>query len=193
MRAQKVINFVVDLLQEKLPSGLVYHLVDHTLDVIEAATRLSKLERIDEHELELVMVAAALHDIGYTVRYKYNEEAAAEIAREILPNYGYDKSEIAMIESCILATRIPQSPKNHLAEIVCDADLDYLGRDDFYHISQKLRNEWINFGLIGFDDKEWNVIQNDFLSQHNYFTTSAQNLRNQQKQVHLQEIKNLIN
>ncbi|MFN0048541.1 MAG: HD domain-containing protein [Cytophagales bacterium] len=192
MRAQKVINFVVDTLEEKLPSGLVYHLVDHTLDVIEAASRLSKLEGLDEAEQELVMVAAALHDLGYTVKYRFNEETAAELAKEILPHYGYHPKEIAIIESCILATRIPQTPTSHLAEIVCDADLDYLGRDDFHHISQKLRNEWINFELIGFDDKEWNNIQYEFLSQHIYFTKSANKLRNEQKQKHLNQIKNLI-
>ena len=34
------------------------------------------------------------------------------------------------------ATKIPQTPLTKLEEIICDADLDYLGREDFFEISR---------------------------------------------------------
>ena len=47
-----------------------------------------------------------------------------------------------------MATKVPQSPKNHLEEILCDCDLDYLGRDDFEKISNNLFSEWKEHGLV---------------------------------------------
>ena len=38
---------------------------------------------------------------------------------------------------------MPQTPKNHLEEIMCDSDLDYLGRQDFYPIAETLRQELV--------------------------------------------------
>lgn len=189
MRAQKVINFVVNELEQKLPSGLVYHKVDHTLDVIDAAIRIAKQEKVDDIEMDLIMVAAVLHDVGYITKYLQNENEAADYAGTLLPKFGYGKEEIALIQSCILSTKIPQHPTNHLAEIVCDADLDYLGREDFFHISEKLRNEWINFGLISLDKKEWNSIQVKFLEEHNYFTKSSKEARAALKSKNLEAVK----
>ena len=45
---------------------------------------------------------------------------------------GYD-----LFSQLILATKVPQKPKNKLEKIICDADLDYLGREDFDNISDK--------------------------------------------------------
>ncbi len=188
MRVEKVINYVLNLLEEKLPAGLVYHLPDHTLDVVEAAKRLAVMERLDPQNQQLVIVSAALHDIGYVDKYNSNEDVAVKIAKEILPSFGFEENEISAIESAVLATKIPQTPQNIIAQIVCDADLDYLGREDFFSISEKLRNEWINFGLIDSDENKWNLIQYKFLSNHRYFTQSAAILRNHSKAIHLQTI-----
>ena len=34
-----------------------------------------------------------------------------------------------------MATKIPQKPQNHYEEVLSDADLDYLGRDDFLRLA----------------------------------------------------------
>ena len=83
-----------------------------------------------------------------------------------------------------MATKIPQSPKNHLEEILADADLDYLGRDDFEKISERLFQE-----LALNDRNEWNKIQISFFEKHNYFTDSAKRMRNEKKQENLEKIK----
>ncbi|MDA0973125.1 MAG: hypothetical protein O2867_05255 [Bacteroidetes bacterium] len=40
-----------------------------------------------------------------------------------------------------MATKVPQEPKDHLARILCDADLDYLGGDDYDEIAGGLYQE----------------------------------------------------
>ena len=47
-----------------------------------------------------------------------------------------------------MATEIPQNPKTHLEMIMCDADLDYLGRYDFETISNNLYTEFLDFGFV---------------------------------------------
>jgi len=84
----------------------------------------------------------------------------------------------------IMATKIPQTPLNHLEQIMADADLDYLGRDDFQVISDRLFQE-----LEIPDKNKWNKIQIAFFEKHSYFTESAKRLRNDKKQENLAKIK----
>lgn len=88
----------------------------------------------------------------------------------------------------IAATEIPQSPKNHLEEIICDADLDYLGRDDFFIIGDRLYAELMTLGIVK-NETEWNKLQVKFMESHHYYTTTAQKLRAKKKEKNLQLVK----
>ena len=88
----------------------------------------------------------------------------------------------------IMATKIPQSPKNKLEKIICDADLDYLGRDDFEVISNNLYTEFLDFGIVK-DHNDWMQKQIGFLEFHLYFTKSSQQLRQPKKMERLTKIK----
>jgi dsDNA-binding SOS-regulon protein len=83
---------------------------------------------------------------------------------------------------------IPHKPKNKLEEIICDADLDYLGRDDFHEIADKLRRELKEHGKIQ-GDKQWDEIQVMFLKQHKYFTKTAIKTRRKKKKENLKEVQ----
>ncbi len=88
----------------------------------------------------------------------------------------------------IMATRLPQSPKNYLEEILADADLDDLGRDDFFIIGDKLFLENTIYG-DDIDPHEWRLKQLEFMQKHHYFTKSAINLRQAKKDANLERIK----
>jgi hypothetical protein len=83
--------------------------------------------------------------------------------RENLPSFGYSEADITTICGMIMATRIPQSPANLLESILCDADLDYLGRDDFKKIGQTLFEEFTEYSILH-DEQAWNRLQVSFLS-----------------------------
>ena len=87
----------------------------------------------------------------------------------------------------IFVTEIPHQPKNKLEEIICDADLDYLGRDDFHEIADKLRKELREHGKIK-SDRQWDEIQVSFLKQHKYFTKTAIKTRKKGKEKNLKEV-----
>jgi hypothetical protein len=72
--------------------------------------------------------------------------------------------------------------------MIADADLDYLGRDDFFTIGGQLFNELKARNVVN-DESVWDQIQIKFLENHHYFTDTARNLRAEQKEKHLQIIK----
>lgn len=184
----KAERHIMKVLEDELSNNLHYHSIRHTKDVTEAAERIALMEGITDEDLFLLKSAASYHDAGFVEKYDANEEIGMKMARETLPKYGYTKSQIDIIDGLIKATEIPQSPKTHLEQIMCDADLDYLGRDDFHVIADLLRRELREHGKIN-SDKLWDEIQVKFLTQHTYFTKSAIASRQKKKLKHLDEIK----
>ena len=183
-------DFIIEKMKRELPPTIVYHSPDHTLDVHDAAIRLAVMEGLDEHHTKLIRAAALLHDAGITVSFRDHEDYSAAIAQEYLPSFGFNEDEIREVKSMIMATKLPQLATSLAEKILCDADLDYLGRPDFFVIGQKLRLEWELSGNK-IDLCEWYIIQMDFLRNHTYFTASAANLRNERKWQNLKEIEQL--
>jgi uncharacterized protein len=184
-------SYILHRLRQELNPALCYHCVEHTLDVLEATRRLADSENADPHTRMLVETAALYHDAGMMVQYADHESASVELARQVLPGFDYSASETEQVAGIILVTKLPQRPCNLGEQIICDADLDYLGRDDFFMNSFKLRREWQVYGVRDTTLSEWMDIQVDFLSEHQYFTRSAILLRNAKKLDHLREIKKL--
>ncbi|MFM9028407.1 MAG: ATP-binding protein, partial [Bacteroidota bacterium] len=182
---------ITERLKLGLPTHLHYHSLSHTLDVLAAAIQLGRSEGVSDAELELLQVAALYHDIGFLEGASNHEATGCSIAIAELPEYGFSRPEIEKICGMIMATQYPQHPKNELEQILCDADLDYLGRDDFFEIGNTLYKELLESGRIS-SQKEWNNLQVDFLSSHRYFTKTAQSTRANKKEEHLSKIKKLI-
>ena len=185
-------KFIIKTLKAGLSKDLTYHNINHMVDVCASAERIGKGEGIKGEDLFLLKTAALYHDGGFVEQYERNEPIGARMAREALPVYGYSEKELDTVERLILATSIPQEPKNLLEEIICDADLDYLGRDDFYPISDGLMSEFIAYGIVK-DAKSWDELQIKFLSAHKYFTKTAIETREANKQLRLIEIKERYN
>ncbi|MEI7596110.1 MAG: adenylate/guanylate cyclase domain-containing protein [Bacteroidota bacterium] len=184
-------NYILNRLENELPEALHYHGAHHTLDVFEAAMRLAEKENIIAKQLVLLKTAALFHDAGFLKQYSDNEHASVEIVKSELPRYGYNTEEIGIISDMILSTKLPQNPSTLLDKILCDADLDYLGRDDFFTTAQKLLREWnahgYNVSLVS-----WYKQQLNFIENHKYYTDSAKILRQKQKMIHLAQVRELV-
>ena len=105
----------------------------------------------------------------------------------MLPRFGYTEKEIAAVNQMILSTEIPQHPVTLLDQILCDADLDYLGRKDFFITAEKLRHE-LAVHFKEFTDEEWLRFELAFLEKHHYFTETSQKKREPIKQQHIIEL-----
>ena len=192
MEYEKIKKIILKELKENLPEHLSYHSVMHVKDVINAVEEIALAENVGGEDLMLLKTAALFHDSGFLQGAKDHEEKSCEIAQEYLLDYGYNQPQIDKIKGMIMATKIPQSPNNKLEEILADADLDYLGRDDFFKIGDKLFDELTMFGIVN-SERDWNLLQEKFLESHHFFTKTAINNRNQKKQEHLEIIKSKLN
>lgn len=190
MDIEKAERYILGELENRLDATLYYHGVHHVLDVVNAAAEIAELEGItDEESLILLRTAALYHDSGFMVTYQGHEAAGCAIAREVLPAFGYQAGQIEQICGMIMATQIPQNPQNHLEMVICDADLDYLGRDDFEPIAATLFEELKARDIVD-DIPAWDNVQVRFLEAHSYWTASERARRNAAKQQQLEHLKN---
>ena len=183
---------ILSRLENELDPRLGYHNLSHTLDVVKQAEVIAKKEKVnDKHDLLLLKTAAVFHDSGFLLVYKNHEEKSCEIAAEALKNT-FDKEDIKKINGMIMATKIPQTPHTLLEQIICDADLDYLGRNDFEPISRSLYKEFLTFKIIP-EDIIWDHVQIKFFESHHYFTGTSIIKRNEKKLKHLNILKERSN
>ena len=181
--------YLLELLARNLPPDLAYHGVHHTRDdVLPAAERLAAQAGLDAEQALLLKTAALYHDAGFLHRYTDNETWAAHLAGQTLSQFGYAPEQIADIQALIEATRMPQHPQGLLQELLCDADLDSLGREDFLETSHNLHRELEAHGA-SMPLKEWYRRQLDFLSTHRYFTAAARSLRDAGKQRNITKLQ----
>ncbi len=184
-------ELILEKLEKELPPYLYYHNVKHTVDVVTEVELIGWTEDCSDEEVLLLKTAGLFHDAGHTVTYDGHEQAGTELAREMLPKYGYNQAQIDRICEIIMATKMPPQPKDLLQEIICDADLDYLGRSDMIPVSNTLYKELKEQNKIG-TLNDWNKLQVKFISIHQYFTKTARSLREVNKQIQIDRIKSLI-
>ena len=178
---------ILDELKEKLAPSLSYHSYGHIIDVANVCDRYIRIYSIDDSIAKLIRIAAISHDFGYTVSSIDHEELSITLIepmlRPILKN-----EEIALVNGMIRATKVPQKPKTFYDKILADADLDYLGRNDYDDLSENLHQELLHFGVIK-TKQEWLDLQINFLEKHTYHTLYAKWNRRNLKLKKLKELK----
>ena len=185
---QQAAQYAINLLQHKILPVFTYHNLDHTLDVVDACSHLAALEGIDEENCQLLLIAAYYHDTGwiaisrmdadtYNAGRALHEQRAVQIAREILPTYGFTPEEIETITRLIIATKLGHTPMDILEQVIADADMSPIGQNpsSFLRTNAALRRELKAFGMT-VKDAEWYENQKEFLDRCSYYTASAREL-----------------
>lgn len=184
MRFNDAYAYLMPQLKQQLPVTLTYHNAMHTQQVVDVSAHLCDGEMISAENKVLVMTAGLFHDAGFLNTYANHEEASCHIAREALPGFGYSEAQINKICQIIMATKVPQTPTNILEEIICDADLHYLGTDKFLPNGEELFKEFKHNGIVK-NRKDWDDKQEKFLSAHHFFTATAMKTYEPAKQKNL--------
>lgn len=179
----------MEKLQRELPLHYTYHNPQHTASVVQSVIELAKAENLDHESLKLVKTAALFHDAGFLQGYGNHEELSCTIAKEILPDFEYTDQDIAKVCDLIMVTKLPQRPLNLMGRILCDADLHYLGTDQYVSISENLYDEFKVMHVVK-SRKEWDKMQVQFFRKHQYFTKTAITLYGNKK---LENFKLLTN
>ena len=185
-------GYTENRLERELSPHLFYHGIAHTREeVVPAVETLAGMEGVQGTSLYLLLTAAWFHDIGYVEQAINHELIGSQIAVQVLPSCGYTEAQVEIVRGAILATVLPQSPRNLLEEVLADADLAVLGRENFMQRNGDLRRE-LEFLGTEFTDEEWYAGQLNFLAAHKYFTASARALRDAQKALNIVELRKAL-
>lgn len=179
---------VISRLSAELPPHLTYHSVAHTKYVVKKAIYIAEKEKLPEDKLYLLKIAALYHDIGFLFGPKDHEEKGCEIVRDELPRLGLSKNQVMRVCEMIQATKIPQKPTSHAAEILADADLEYLGTSLFGEVSECLFQE-LRFFNKDLTREKWNEIQVNFIASHSYHTKFCKRYKEFRKEANLKRLK----
>ena len=174
MRLDIARKFILEELQSSSLNKFSYHNTEHSKEVESACMAISKSENLTDIEIELLIVAALTHDIGYVEDACKHEEVGCIFITKHLPDFGYNDEEVELIKSLIMATKFPHNPNTLLEKIICDSDLSYIGLGSYETQSENLRKELVRTRDIEFKtEKDWIVYQIDFLEKHKFFTKYA--------------------
>ncbi len=182
--AKKYVNRILTPLNKHY-----YHSYEHAIDVMQRAVYLAEKEKLSAEDIEMLALAWLFHDTGFIVRYDKNEAIWAGIAKNYLRSISYPEEKIEKIREIILATDPDyKKPKNIYEEIIKDADMDNLWRDDFFNKSNDIKKEIETIKKIKIKDPEWNHSLVDLLIDYRFMTESQKKERNLKKRENLSEI-----
>lgn len=188
---KKIYQNVMQELEQGLPQWLTYHNPEHTKYVLHQAERIAIYENVKGRDLLLVKVAALYHDIGFLIQSEDHEILGCKRAAEDLKKEDFTAEEVSQVCDMIKVTQIPQKPKNLLEKIVADADLEYLGTENFNAFSSNLYRE-LRHLQPDLTLREWDEIQIKFLTGHSYHTTFCKQHRAPVKEKNLEMVKKRV-
>jgi HD superfamily phosphodiesterase len=189
-RYPKLCFDILSYMKERWPDHLSYHSISHTIDVANICNRYIDHYAIDKDNADLLRIAAISHDIGYLISPTDHEELGIIEVEPFFKNV-LNKRQIATVKGMMRATKVPQNPTTFYEEILADADLDYLGRDDYDTLSIKLYEEFLYYKVVK-TDEEWLKLQISFLESHCYHSAFAKKNRSSGKMIKLDELRNKL-
>ena len=188
---EEAATYAKDILETKLPADITYHTVNHTEGVVAAALEIGKASGLNKDELEIVELACWFHDVGYSQDAEDHEFIGANVAYNFLLARNFSEERAERVRNCILATKMPQHPRNKLEEVVCDADLLHLAKDGFMDKTALLRQEMeVTFGQK-IPEQKWLKKTCEFMENHHYFTDYARKNYDHAKRVNLEMVEQI--
>lgn len=186
---KSVEQYVFDTLKSGTPSEFVYHDINHTTEVVEACEKIGRKSGLSEDDIEILLIAAWFHDVGYLKTCEQHEEHSSTAARKFLEEKNYPEKKINRVTSAIMSTKLPTSPKDLLEEVLCDADLLHVGKEEFFDKSELFRAELERRDKKPMDDIFWLNKNIDFVTSHKFYTQFAREQFEEQKNTNLLKLQ----
>ncbi len=183
---QEARDYVTKLIKEKLPESMEFHTINHAQYVAESAELIGKESGLSNNDLNIVILCAWFHDVGYITNPKNHEEESVIIATEFLTSKGVDESIIERVSSSIMATQIPQNPQDPISQVLCDADLKHLSEESYFEPIDNMRREWNNLSGNKIRKLKFHRLSVEFFKRHSYHTDYGKRVLNTKKDKNLQ-------
>ncbi|WP_374445986.1 Pycsar system effector family protein [Epilithonimonas sp.] len=181
-------DYVKDLFEKKLSSDYTYHNLDHTIQVVDKIKLLAREENIGKEDTEDLLLAGWFHDLGYVSDCENHEQEGKKAIEDFLGNQSFSEERISKIGELIMATDKFYKPKNHLEEIIKDADLYHLASDDYFTICENLRKEIKEVHHQKFSKLKWAELNITFFAKHQFYTKYAKENWQPEKEKNVERI-----
>lgn len=188
----EVKEYITKVLTTELSENCVFHTISHTLDVVSNAEVIAAYCKLDEDALNILRICALFHDVGYVDAYDDHEINSAERARTYLESKNIDPEIIAQMERAILSTKTPQTPKDQISRILCDADLMNLTFDDYFEQIDLMRKEWEKVGKAKLNSQEFYLTSLEFFQSHEYHSEYGKKVLQPKKEKTELKIRNKV-
>jgi len=188
----KIENYISKLYNENNPPENVYHNLFHTQKVVQITKEICNYIKIDSENREVLTIAAWFHDLGHIFTWEGHEDISIKFAKKFLINNNYNSTKIEKICNCIYVTKLDVKPNNYLEQIICDADLSYLGSDDFFKRSNLLRKEMEVRKKILFSDIQWLKLNKEFIEGQEFYTDYGKKKLDKIKKINLDKINSQL-
>lgn len=185
-------NYVVNLFAKRLKVNYHFHCLAHTQNVVAAVEEIGSRCGLDQEEMTTVIAAAWFHDTGYTEVYNGHEAISVAISTNYLKSVKISNDFIMKVRGCILSTRIPQQPCTLLEKVICDADFYHLSKSDYSVYAMALKTEWETCLNLTYSDQQWNALNLEMLTTHEYFTDYGKTVLQQRKQKNIDYLLKII-
>lgn len=182
---------VLQVMREELDVHLFFHDIRHTLDVLEQTVAIGAREEVAPEELCLLKVAALYHDYGYIRGRKKHIDRSVCLFMRDASDYNLTPDQIQRIVSCIRATNFFKKPEGQLEKIIADANLDYLGREDFILNEQTIYLEYLSDNEVA-NRLEWYEGLLKFMQSHQFYNASSIIKRSDKKTENMTYVKSMI-
>lgn len=189
--AEEASRYARDILETKLPDDITYHNINHTESVVDAALEIGRASGLNRDELEIVELACWFHDVGYSQDAQDHEVIGANVAYSFLMARDFPEARAQQVRNCILATKMPQRPHTKIEEVVCDADLLHLAKNDFMDKTKLLRQELEGTFGEKIPTRKWLKKTCEFMENHHYFTDYARRKYDNAKLRNLQMVSQI--
>lgn len=177
----KAEKLVTEILQNQLSEKLTYHNYDHTKMVVDAASMIGKAENLDEESFQILLIAAWFQDTGFRDAYEGHEQKSKTIAESFLKAEKVSPDKVEKVAKTILSTQADEAPKNKIEEILSDANLIHITKDDYEEYVDKLRTELSNFEEKKYTDIEWYQMNLEYITRANFYTKHGQEALSNEK------------
>jgi HD superfamily phosphodiesterase len=190
---KKAESFVRELFEKNHKQPLLYHNLDHTINVVDRAKEIAAQYELNETDQIVLYTAAWFHDTGHLfVDPAMHEVKSVELMKGFLSGYSIeDENLVVGIENAILATRMIHHPQNLVEQIIRDADTYHLGTKDFKDTNKRIRKEYVLRKLHS-PNSNWNKKSLEFMESHEYHTEYCQTLLEEGKQKNIQRLKKKV-
>ncbi|MGX9986987.1 Pycsar system effector family protein [Soonwooa purpurea] len=189
----KAEQYVIQLFKDKLSPVYSFHNLDHTKRVVTATELLADEENVNATDKEILTLAAWFHDVGYCQSCSVHENVGMQEAEKFLKQEQVSQAEINAVKQLIHATSLTYVPQNLLEKIIKDADCSHIGSEDFFAITEALRQECKQVYQKKISKLDWANTNLTFLSQtHQFYTDYAKKNWEVQKQKNLEKTFELI-